>query len=338
MILQSQNQFREDYIRPLYEGKNVDLPAGYAQKYAAWSQENQLLMPRFSPEDRTKAFAFELAKSTEKPQQILASKDGGQNFNQLLTREDLKNVNSSEYLIVSPTLREVLSEEVFDEQVLLHAEKNLTDCGYQVSNPTIFDGIISIDARTSNNQKYTVQIDPKQEADEPLNYNFIDERGSSETVVESQLPEKYKVHSGEKTIDPILAAGALMVEAMQDDADSRQNLYNSLSHNLQTDEPQSHSLQLSGTLQHNIDAKNNLERRKSEIGLSQDRQTKRNAEIEEQNQGKTKEKNKQVKNTATTQTAQGSNKRIWAGLGMGALGAAGVATPFAGAFFTTIFL
>lgn len=224
MLLQSQTQFAEDFIRPLAKGEDRKLPPGYDQFYEGWREINEELIPKLSVEERTKSFiAFVDEKVTKeidkliphetlvdeknrklnaRGQVVLASEDNGVHFDKILKPEDVQTKDPTKYTFLSPTLRSTTTDirEVINEQTMLHAVAKLEEQHFLVSDTNIVAGKILIEVRNPKGTELTVQIDPAQKFDQPLNYVFINKSGLATSVPETQLPESF----GEPKEDPTL--------------------------------------------------------------------------------------------------------------------------------------
>lgn len=215
MLLDSQKQFVEDYLRPLYHGEKVTMPPGYAELYQEWSMAYGDALNKWSPEERGISFAEYLDdrihdkitklipnenlvdaknhKLADRGRVVLASKDGGKTFDQLLKPEDLQQVDPKDYVFLSSDMRNTTTDlaEIMNEQVLIRVQKNLKDQNFLIENAYIREGIINVEVKNQKGESYSVQVDPKQKFDKPLNYIFINARGVAKVVLETQLPEAF---------------------------------------------------------------------------------------------------------------------------------------------------
>lgn len=356
MILFSQDQFREDYIRPLYKGEKVELPAGYAEKFAEWKLANAQIFDKLSPEEIVKSFALYLEESIQndlkklideakidernlatRGQMLLASKDG-KNFDQVITPEKAKETNPEELQLLSPTLRSTTTDlnEVLNEQVLLHTVKNLTSNGFFVNSAAVENGIVNVDVKTAKGAEYKVQVDPNQSSNGPLSYTFINEKGQKSVVGESQLPEKYS-EIEEKAVSEISPLGLAATGAILGlDALNKQNMM-ALGKGMNNRSllPESYGAPKLNV----IEAKARLEREKAGLKLVQERRQKLEEEIEVHNEkeriAKIKEKNRQAKITQKKQSGV-SGKTAGAVVGATAMGA--IAAPLITSIITTVIL
>lgn len=359
MILISQDQFRDDFIRPLYKGEQVALPAGYAEKYEIWKQANINIINTLSPEDITKSFALFLEESIKEDikklldpqdldsqklavrgQVLLASKDS-KNFDQLITPAKAAELNPTEYQILSPSLRTSTNDlkEVLDEQLLLHTVRNLMDSGYFLDGASLDAGLINIDVRASSNgSKYTVQVDPNQKADQPMAYTFIDDKGQKSVVFESQLPQKYgEIKAKDASeVSPLAlgAAGAFLgLDAL--------NKGNASMLGMGTGDMGKPFLpQNRMTPQINVmDAKKRLEREKTGEKLQFERREKREHEIEEHNEKARVEKIKaEEKRMHMPQKTKGGMSGKTAGAIVAGAASAAVMAPIVTAITTAVIL
>ncbi len=217
MILDHQNQFREEYIKPLKAEKPKALPPGYAELYATWAEKNKNILYQLSDEEMTKSFSDFVATETKKQitnlidkkqvgreakrhlkqlairgQILLASKDG-KNFDQLITPEDIQKGQAKNYTILSPTFRTTTTDlrEVLDEQSLLHITTKLRNQQFTIQSAWI-DKNHQVHAEIVPRGGITeVVVDLSQDASTPLVYNFIDQDGGVRRVAETQLPEEF---------------------------------------------------------------------------------------------------------------------------------------------------
>ncbi len=223
MLLESQNQFIEDYLKPLSRGEVRELPAGYKDMYAKW-QTAYPGLTHLSPHEQAVSFADFLDTEVKKIETslvpgdtlvdqknkklisqgkvVLASTDGGKTFNKLVKPEDLATTKGENLQFLSPTLRTSTTDvhELMNEQVLLHAANNLTSQNYLVQKGFIQNNTIHLEVKTPRLVDYNVLIDTTQKFDKPMNYVFVNKEGTAKNIPETQLAEKY----GQPEIDPTL--------------------------------------------------------------------------------------------------------------------------------------
>lgn len=355
MILYSQDQFREDYIRPLYQGEKVDLPPGYVEKFALWKEANAQIFARLSPEEITKSFSLFLDENIKnellklaglnvdmknlafRGQLLLGSKNQ-KDFKEVIKPEDIPTLNPTEFTLLSPTLRSTTTDlnEVMREQTALHAVKNLTAQGFFVNSTSIEDGIVNINVKTSKGAEYLVQINPEQDTKKPLDYTFINERGEKSVVSETQLPEKYNEISepqANKPLNPALLGNKIALFGL--DLQNQEN------------QAKAAALQNSSALPENfrapqtdvIQAKSRFEREKAGMKLEFERRQKVKQEIEEHNEeerrAQIKAKEKQAKVPAKKESGMGGAA---AGALVGAAVSGAVAVPIVSSIFASIII
>ncbi len=223
MLLESQNQFIEDYFKPLSRGEGRELPAGYKEMYAKW-QTAYPGLTHLSPNEEGVALTDFIDTEVKKietslipgdtlvdqknkkliarGQVVLASEDGGKTFNKLVKPEDLTTTKGENLLFLSPTLRSTTTDvhELMNEQVLLHSANNLTSQNYLVLKGFIQNNTIHLEVKTPRLVDYNVLIDTTQKFDKPMNYVFVNKEGAAKNIPETQLAERY----GQPEIDPTL--------------------------------------------------------------------------------------------------------------------------------------
>lgn len=223
MLLESQNQFIEDYLKPLSRGEVREMPAGYKEMFAKW-QAAYPGLTHLSPHEQAVSFAdfldgevkkLELAlitgdtlvdqknkKLITRGQVVLASEDGGKTFTKLVKPEDLATTKGENLHFLSPTLRTTTTDvhELMNEQVLLHVANNLTSQNYLVLRGFIQNNIIHLEVKTPRLADFNVLVDTAQKFDKPMNYVFVNKEGLSKVVPETQIDTKY----GEIDYDPTL--------------------------------------------------------------------------------------------------------------------------------------
>lgn len=223
MLLESQNQFIEDYLKPLSRGEVRELPAGYKEMFAKW-QTAYPGLTHLSPHEQAVSFADFLDTEVKKietslvpgdtlvdqknkkliarGQVVLASADAGKTFNKLVKPEDLATTKGENLQFLSPTLRSTTTDvhELMNEQVLLHAANNLVSQNYLVVKGFIQNNTIHLEVKTPRLVDYNVLIDTTQKFDKPMNYVFVNKEGTARNIPETQLAEKY----GQPEIDPTL--------------------------------------------------------------------------------------------------------------------------------------
>lgn len=219
MLLQSQIQFMEDYLKPLSRGENVKLPVGYDALYAQWLEFNSEVIGRLSAEERAKSFIGFVDAEVKKriksllPEEaliargtlILASEDDGKTFDKLIKPEDLNMLRGQDYHFLSPTLRSTTTnlKELMDEQLLLHVADNLKDQNCLVENAFLQNGLLYLEIKNPKGIRYTCQVDPNQTIGRPMNYIFINQNGVAKTVPETLLPEQYGQLEPDPTLRPL---------------------------------------------------------------------------------------------------------------------------------------
>lgn len=228
MLLESQNQFIEDYLKPLSRGEAREMPAGYKEMFAKW----QIAYPglaHLSPHEQAVSFAdyldgevkkMELAlvpgdtlvdqknkKLIARGQVVLASEDGGKTFTKLVKPEDLATVKGETLHFLSPTLRGTTNDvhELMNEQVLLHVANNLSSQNYLVLHGFIQNNVIHLDVKTPRLADYNVLVDTAQKFDKPMNYVFVNKEGLSKVIPETQLDTKYGQIDYDPTLRPLSA-------------------------------------------------------------------------------------------------------------------------------------
>lgn len=234
MILEAQNQFRDDYIKTLpHAGTATELlelveesnmPKGYKEKFKTWILEEGNTVIRLSAEDRAEHFVNflgadikrelnrmisgdseqdeKLRKLAVRGQLILTSKDGGEHFDSFLTPDQVENADPLKNVFLSTSLRGTTTNisEILDEQTLLEIRKKLLDQHYLVNSAKIENGVVEIDAVSPKNIGYLVKVDiGKAEEVEPLTFKFTNVQGQVRTVLETQLPEQWgQINAGEE--------------------------------------------------------------------------------------------------------------------------------------------
>ncbi len=192
MLLDPQNQFREDVMKPQVEGKSFELPPGYEELYEEWAKANSETLYRMSAEERTQSFSDfvwdnlqpdikHLAKTKEQKefairgQALLASSDGGKTFDQLITPEDIPNVTATDYVLLTPSFRSatVNLREAMDEQSVVHVTTKLRQQHFLVNRASIQDHRIVVDVTHPRTGMYTVQVELDQPITVPIVYEFI---------------------------------------------------------------------------------------------------------------------------------------------------------------------
>jgi hypothetical protein len=218
MLLDIQNQFREEHVNALKKGEATALPAGYKELYAKWAQVNKEISYKLSAEEITQSFSDFVAKEVNsaigqiieatapdeetkikfrqlaiRGQLLLVSANGGQSFDQILTPEDLRKVAASHYAILSSTFRATTTNlrEVLDEQSLLYVAKKLRAQHFTLQSAWVDeDHKIHVEIVPRGGIR-EVEVDLARDITKPLVYAFIDKDGGVKEVVETQLPEAF---------------------------------------------------------------------------------------------------------------------------------------------------
>lgn len=203
----SQLEFKENFLRPDFEGKSVEFPQNYHEAYALW-KETQLQVELLSPEERLASFEEFLkgswipskAPKTEiKGPQLLASTDGGQHFDLLINQENLAQVEeinkktplqflSSTFLSSTQNV-----ETLFDQERLLHCVRQLEGQHFLVESAEVKNKEVKIKARHAR-AEYEVNVDLSGEVSKTLIYEFINLRHARDKkeILETELPEHFR--------------------------------------------------------------------------------------------------------------------------------------------------
>ncbi|MEK7145963.1 MAG: hypothetical protein AAB802_02145 [Patescibacteria group bacterium] len=255
MILDSQNQFREDYIASLPHASSAEelqkivrdsgMPEAYKTKFNTWIATYGDTVIRLSSEERSQSFTDFLEESLKRDlnerlvgdseemnqmrqmasrgQVLLASRDQGKTFDTLVTPENVSTFDPLQLELMTPTLRNTTNDlsEVLDEQTLLHVKKNLSDQHFLVQSARVQDHKIVLELQSSKGVPYHVEVDSRANLEKPLVYQFKNDQGESREVLETQLPEAY----GESILafSPGAEAGVLLHYADKNAQDA-QNL------------------------------------------------------------------------------------------------------------------
>lgn len=225
MILDSQNQFRESYMQSLKKGEEVKLPQGYDVLYQEWSAKYENVLYQWSAEEMTQRFSIfveekmqekvnSLLKQNEysveeqnrlklllaRRQIVLASDDGGLNFNRIVKAEDIRKANDLDLVLLSPTLHETTSnlQEVLDDQAVLYVTHKLAEQQFTVQEAWVDEDHKVHVSVVSRGGITEVDVDISGEVTKPLVYQFINENtGKVKELVETQLPEEFGQAEGD---------------------------------------------------------------------------------------------------------------------------------------------
>ncbi len=245
MLLQIQNQFVEDYLKPLSRGEVKEMPAGYGKMFAKW-QDMYPGLAHLSPNEQAISFAEfldeemkkqELAlvtgdtlvdqknkKLIERGQVLLASDDGGKTFTKLIKPEDIEITDAENLYLLSPTFRTTTNDlrEVMNEQILLRIAMNLTSQNYLIqSTPIIENNVIHFEVKTPQFKDMNVLVDTAQKFDKPMNYVFVNKDGLSKVVPETQIDTKYGQIEPDPTLRP-LSDAEIRARIVKDENASRE--------------------------------------------------------------------------------------------------------------------
>lgn len=221
MLFQNQNDFRDTQVPALRRGKTSGLGAGYAELFKRWEELNSRYLYMVDDEFYVQSFAdflqdevkkkiYELTDSKKlrqlaaRGEVLLASEDGGETFDTLLPITEVKKkLKAMDYLLLTPTLHSAVLDlrEVVDQQIAIHAARQLRRSGFEVQSAEIDDDHkITINV-TPRSGIVRVEIDTNQPVTKPLEYVFVDKDGGQRKMTESQMPETY----GQAQQDPELA-------------------------------------------------------------------------------------------------------------------------------------
>lgn len=242
MLLDSQNQFREDYAKSLRSENAAALPAADQELCKEWIEKNHNILYKLSDEELVQSFSDyrqaaikeqinELIENSQfgepekqrlrqfaaRGQVILASTDGGNTFDKLITPDDLDKVENQNYELLSSTFLTIATNvnelrKVIDEQTLLNVAANLRAQSFTIQSASIDKNrVIHMDL-VPRGEIAKLDVDLTTEVTEPLIYDFIDAEGKEvKKLEETQLPEEF----GEIEGDPSLKMPSLKEMAIQ---------------------------------------------------------------------------------------------------------------------------
>ena len=227
MLLDTQNQFREEHINALKKGEEISLAPGYAELYEKWSQANKEIIYKLSAEEITQSFSDFVASEVKnktwalidqmqidedkknqlrqlatRGQTLLVSRSGGQYFDQVLTTESLKKAVATDYQVLSSTFRATTTNlrEIIDEQALLYVGKKLREQYFTLQSAWIDkDHQVHVEIVPRGGIQ-EVKVDLSQDTSKPLVYEFIDQEGKVKKVLETQLPEEFGEPQEERSL------------------------------------------------------------------------------------------------------------------------------------------
>src|SRR3989338_2521990 len=240
MFFEPQKQFVAQMERHL-RGEPLNLDPGYAPVYAAWESENKEILYKLSAEERAQSFSdyvqahvhkelnklvttdeystksSELEELANRGQLLLVSKDGGAHFDSFLTPEEQAKVNTTDYVVLSPTFRSATTnfQELREEQTYLTAITKLREAHYLVLGIDFEKKQIQV-----SHPKFgldDVPVNLESDVTVPLMADFITGR-STASPSETQLPEAYGEAKKDSSLNvPTLQETVILSEQENDD-------------------------------------------------------------------------------------------------------------------------
>ncbi|MBU0981483.1 hypothetical protein KKC94_02205 [Patescibacteria group bacterium] len=255
MILQSQNQFKLDFIESLPQATSADelmqfveksnMPVGYKEKFLSYVAEKGNSILILSDEEKTQDFTNWLDESIKRDinvlvtgnsdearqkrqlalrgQLLLASNNQGITFEVIMTAEEAANVDPLKYIFLSPTLITTTTDiqEIFDQQILLATRKKLVDQRFLVKSGVVDNHVVKIEAVSPQNVSYSVAVDTTQPLYQPLEFTFTNQQGVSRKVTETLLPEEFGQSQIEPGTGPVSQEELVLEQVSQSNAAAR---------------------------------------------------------------------------------------------------------------------
>lgn len=239
-----QKQFEANEMTRLSRGEKVELAAAYQEPYNKWLEKERVQknITKWSTHDQMENFMLDLEGQIDEKimawiaqqdtsdenkrrlkhlakrgELILVSDDEGKSFNKVLVLSEVDPKKEFSFLIQSSTLRTSFSthiglRELHKEEKKLRLARHLEAAGYEVKTITIENGEAKAEVlRVQDQSTFTVTVDLKKDAAQPLVYDFLDAQGNHEQVAENVLGDtvkrnKTKVDLREDERKPLMAA------------------------------------------------------------------------------------------------------------------------------------
>ncbi len=244
-----QRQFEANTMTRLTRGEVLNLAPGYQEIYEAWLQEDRVKinLVKWSAHERTQEFLLYLEKvcdqrlvkwidaqafsedkknllkhEVKRGEWVLSSRDG-RHFDQGLSLRTLDPTVQWDYRILSPTLRETLTNRLeqaalLQEQASIRVARRLEEAGYFVEDIHYEEGAVQANVLRSKSQTpYHVTVDMTGEASAPLLYDFVDKEGKHTQTNEHHLGDDWgQVEDTRLEISPDFADELYVRKALND--------------------------------------------------------------------------------------------------------------------------
>jgi hypothetical protein len=233
MLFDYQNEFRDSEVPALRKGNTSGLGAGYADLFRKWESMNSHYSYMFDDEFYTQSFSnfledeikskiyYQISQKklsgkekrklkllAAKGGVLLASQNGGVDFDTLITLDQIKDkskenkLRALDYTILSPTFYSAHEDlrTVYDQQMAMHMAVKLSNSNFSIKDVQIdeehvvhfdvvpLDGIVAVEMETD------------QPTEQQVEYTYIKAGGEKQKIVESPMANDY----GQAEMDPSL--------------------------------------------------------------------------------------------------------------------------------------